>query len=95
MVILPEGVCCVSCSSVQVIRFGHTENGNQRYRCRACGKSFCLHPGTTAYPAEFKEQVLKAYQERASMRGVCRIFGISRNTLIKWLGEKSTGASST
>ncbi len=94
MVVLSETVCCVSCSSSDIIRFGTTDGGNQRYRCRACSKTFCLNPGTRAYPAEFKEQVLKAYQERASMRGVCRIFGISRNTLIKWLGEKSTNTAS-
>ena len=95
MVVLSETVCCVSCSSLEVIRFGTTDGGNQRYRCHTCGKTFCRNPGTRAYPQEFREQVLKSYQERASMRGVCRVFGISRNTLIKWLGKKSTGTAST
>lgn len=93
MVVLSEIVCCTHCSSSDVIRFGTTDGGNQRYRCHACGKTFCRNPGTRAHPQEFKEQVLNAYQERASMRGVCRVFGISRNTLIKWLGEKSTVTS--
>jgi transposase-like protein len=36
----------------------------------------------------FKEWVLVAYQERASMRGIARVFGISGNTLTRWLKEK-------
>jgi transposase-like protein len=46
------------------------------------------------YTEAFKEQVLAAYQERASMRGIARVFGISRNTLTRWLREKG-GASRT
>lgn len=93
MVILTEVVCCRACSSADVIRFGTTECGHQRYRCRACKKTFCRDPGTRAYSEPFKEQVLRAYQERSSMRGVCRIFNISRNTLIKWLREKKSDPS--
>lgn len=90
---LTEVVCCPACSSSDVIRFGTTECGNQRYRCRACRKTFCRDPRPRAYSDGFKEQVLRAYQERSSMRGVCRVFNISRNTLIKWLREKKSGPS--
>ena len=37
------------------------------------------------YSREFKERVLAAYQERASMRGISGVFGISGNTLVEWL----------
>jgi transposase-like protein len=34
---------------------------------------------------EQKEQILATYQERPSMRGIQRIYGVSRNTLAAWL----------
>ncbi len=75
-------VACPACATQDVIRFGTNASGKQRYRCRACKKTFVEQPHRSRLddPA-FVAQVLAAYQERASMRGVARIFGISRNTL--------------
>jgi len=84
-------VACPHCGCVDdVVRHGHTKGGNQRYRCLACKKTFCLHPGTSAPPEAFKQQVLAAYQERCSMRGISRVFGISRTTLADWIEKKSS-----
>ena len=83
-------VACRHCGCVDdIVRHGSTKGGNPRYRCRACKQTFCLNPGTTAHSEAFKEQVLQAYQERCSMRGVCRLFGISRTTLAHWIEKKS------
>ncbi len=85
-------VTCPHClDAASVRRFGAHRGGNPRYQCTACNRTFCRHPGTTAHPPEFRERVLRAYQERASMRGICRTFGISRSTLYAWLGEKKRG----
>ena len=82
-------ICCPRCEPVQrVHRFGKHKGGNPRYRCGACALTFCRNPGTTAHPPEFRAMVLRAYQERASMRGICRTFGIGRMTLYASLGEK-------
>lgn len=32
-----------------------------------------------------REQVLKAYQERVSLRGLTRSFGIARHRVMKWI----------
>ena len=85
-----QTITCPHCKDVDsIVRHGRTRGGNQRFRCRACGKTFCLNPGTTAHPDAFKQHVLAACHERASLRGVCRVFGISRNTLADWLEKKS------
>jgi transposase-like protein len=82
-------VTCPHCDKADtVIKFGTHRGGNPRYQCRACDKTFCQNPGTTAHPPEFKAMVLRAYQERSSMRGICRTFRIGRNTLYAWLAEK-------
>jgi len=31
--------------------------------------------------------VLRAYQERSSLRGLSRTFGITRKTITQWLGN--------
>jgi transposase-like protein len=80
-------VVCPDCQSQSVIRFGKTRGGHPRFRCKDCPRCFSDVP-PRAHTQEFKEQVLAAYQERASMRGIARAFRISRNTLVKWLKEK-------
>lgn len=74
-----------------MIRFGKTSGGQSRFRCKGdgCGRTFCTSTGAPRGASdEFKEQVIAAYQERSSMRGIARTFKISRNTLAKWLREK-------
>lgn len=76
---------CRHCQSQNVIRHGTDANGTQRYRCQDCQRTFRQQPKCRAHPGEFRARVLAAYQERCSMRGVCRIFGIDRETLTNWL----------
>ena len=76
---------CRHCGGINVIRHGYTRKGKQRYRCRTCDRSFVEDPDSAAYDPARKEQILRAYHERASLRGISRIFGVSRNTLTRWL----------
>jgi len=84
-----EYVTCRFCQSRNVIRHGRAE-GVQRYRCHDCGRTFRTDPGSAAHPERFRAQVLAAYQERPSMRGITRVFGVSRQTVSVWL-KKSQG----
>ncbi len=81
-------VLCPGCQSRRVVKAGRHRGGNQRYKCSDCHKTFCLNPGTTQHPDKFKQRALAAVHEGCSQRGVCRIFGISRNTLAYWLEKK-------
>jgi transposase-like protein len=76
---------CRHCGSSNTIRHGYTRKSKQRYRCRSCGRSFVHHPGSAAYDPARKEEILRAYHERASLRGLSRIFGVSPNTVTRWL----------
>ncbi len=80
-------VVCPDCQSENVIRHGRTQTGYQRYRCKPCQATFSDAP-QRGHTEAFKQQVLAAYQERSSMRGIQRVFKISRNTLTVWLKEK-------
>jgi transposase-like protein len=76
------------------MRFGHLRSGKQRYRCHACRHTFCDNPTPRQTDPVRKAQILAAYQERCSMRGVARVFGVSRNTLAGWLKKTHEPASS-
>ena len=78
---------CPDCRSEQLIRDGYARNGKQRYRCRGCGRRSREHPHT-GYSEEFKAQVLAAYHERMSLRGIERTFGVSRHTVTSWLKKR-------
>ena len=80
---------CPSCGSEQVIRHGKAANRKQRYRCRGCTYTFCEDPQPNGYTQEQKAQILAAYRERSSLRGLTRIFGVSRTTVSAWLKEQA------
>jgi insertion element IS1 protein InsB len=83
MVILT--VQCRFCESENIRKNGHAPNGKQRYQCMNCSRFFCENPSSPAYSEERKAEILRAYQERSSLRGLTRTFGVSRNTVKAWL----------
>ncbi len=85
-------VRCQACRSEKLIRDGYAANGKQRYRCRGCGKRSREAPDM-GYSEEFKAQVLAAYNERSSLRGIERTFGVSRHTVTSWLKKRRADAS--
>jgi len=84
---------CCHCESEKVVRDGKAPNGKQRFRCRTCGRRSREHPGSASHSEEFKEQVLRAYHERTSLRGLQRVFGVSRQTVTKWLKKSVSVAT--
>jgi len=77
---------CRSCGSENIIRNGHNKCGNPQYLCKECGACRVLTP-KTGYTAEQKTTILKAYRERMSLRGIQRVFGVWRTTVLRWLKQ--------
>ena len=75
---------CRACQSENIVKNGRNSCGKQQYRCKDCGTYKVLEP-TVRYSEGRKEEILRAYQELASLRGICRVFGVSRPTLAAWL----------
>lgn len=80
---------CPRCQSKDLIRYGRAPNGKQRFRCHPCAHTFRENPGERGYSAARKREILAAYQERTSLRGLTRIFGVSRTTVSTWLKEQA------
>lgn len=89
-----QTVRCYHCNSEQIKKNGFAPNGKQKYRCKDCGKASRETPAAKGYSEEKKEEILGAYQERSSLRGLTRTFGVSRTTVTKWL-KKSPDAGRT
>jgi transposase-like protein len=80
---------CRYCGSEHLRKNGHTVRGAQRAKCLDCQRTLVLDPKGPRYGPAFKEQVLAAYQDRMSLRGIKRTFGVCYQTVMVWLGEKS------
>ena len=81
-------VLCQHCRSQNIIRFGLAPNGKQRYLCHDCGRRSRDDPSSNAYSDDEREQILRAYSERSSLRGLSRTFGVARNTVTKWIKKR-------
>lgn len=75
-----------------MVKNGHNAGGSQQYWCKDCGKRGVLEP-KRGYTEEQKEQILAAYFERPSMRGIQHIFGVSRPTLASRLKKDEAKSS--
>jgi len=82
---------CPHCGGARLQKNGHTQRGAQRALCLDCQRTFTLTPKGPRYDQKFKDQVVAAYQDRMSTRGIQRSFGVCYQTLMVWVGEKSGG----
>jgi len=76
---------CTKCGSNNLRRNGKTAAGKQKYACKDCGAYGSVEPTDRAYSEEERAPILAAYQERSSLRGLERTFGVARQTVAKWL----------
>ena len=79
---------CPKCGSDKIRKNGFTVGGKQKYHCSACNSYGSLNP-QKGYSDEQRALVLDAYLERTSLRGLERVFSISRQTIAKWLKKSS------
>ena len=78
-------ITCYHCDSENIVKNGKAPNGKQKYLCHDCHRQSRENPDSNAYPPQRREEILRAYQERSSLRGLARTFGVSRNTVTRWL----------
>lgn len=82
---------CTRCGSQHIKKNGTAPNGKQKFYCHACQAYGVLNP-EPRYSPERQEEILRAYQERSSLRGIERIFGVARQTVAQWLKKKSNSS---
>ena len=71
-----------------MIKFGKTKQGRQRYRCKVCLESFCDRKGTLFYGKHTDEaqiiEVLMMLIEKMSIAAISRVKGIKEDTILSW-----------
>ena len=74
-----------------IIRFGLTKAGRQRYQCQTCGQTFTETKGTLFYrrrtPAEEILKTLAQIAEAQRISSVTRTTGHKEDTVLAWLRE--------
>lgn len=74
-----------------IIKFGKTRQGRQRYRCKACSMSFCERTGTLFHGKHTDEdtiiEVLMMLIEKMSIAAISRVKGIKEDTILSWVRE--------
>jgi len=70
-----------------VVKNGKNSASSQQFLCKDCHKSVVMDPQNQRSQAE-QDEILSAYHERPSMRGIARMYHVSRNTLKKLLKKK-------
>ena len=85
-----EVIAWPHCGSNDVVKNGFApNNGKQKYLCHTCRRQSREDPSPNGYTDERKEETLRAYQERSSLHGLRRTFGVSPTTVIGWLNKSS------
>lgn len=83
-------------SKVEIIRFGQTAKGTQRFRCKVCGKVFVETTGTVFYRKRTaRKDILESLAllaEGVRISSVSRAKGFKEDTLLGWLREAAQHA---
>ncbi len=79
---------CPKCGCPDLVKNGRTRTGQQKYHCKACRRYGTLDT-QDARRAQQRQMIEQLHTERVSHRGIARVTGLSRTTLIKWLKKSS------
>ena len=67
---------CPRCHSHKIIKNGKTYYGKQNHKCKTCDRQFVVDNNHTVNE-ELREIARRSLLERLSLRGICRIIGVS------------------
>jgi transposase-like protein len=80
-----------------MIKYGKTDSGVQRYRCKTCRKAFVETKGTMFYRIRHSEEevveCLEMATDRSSLAAIHRIKGIKEETVSVWLERAASHAN--
>jgi len=80
MIIETKVYTCRRCQSEDLVKNGTNASGSSQCHCKACGAYGVLERKERVME-EKKELIINICQERCSMRGIKRTFGVSRTNI--------------
>ena len=97
----PNEVCAdysqrQSKSQKNIVKFGKTKAGRQRYKCKTCGSTFTETRGTIFYrrrvPADEIIETLAFLAEGSRISSLTRVKGYKEDTILAWLRDAAEHA---
>jgi len=85
-----QNILCPHCGGKNLQKNGHRPNGDQRWRCNECRKSFQQYYRYNARKHGVKEQIVELTLNSSGVRDISRILKISRNTVSAELKKNAT-----
>src|SRR5262245_118377 len=76
---------CPQCELSHIKRNGYTHYGKQNYRCKDCARQFV--EDSQRIGEEMKDLIKVLLLERLSLRGICRVTGVSLTWLLDFIAE--------
>ena len=74
---------CPRCQLSHIKKNGHTYYGKQNYQCLLCERQFVIRDETVSEPR--KDLIKSLLLERISLRGICRVLGVSLSWLLNFV----------
>lgn len=81
-------VRCPHCQSSEVVRYGKSTNGKQRFRCLKSECPYQTFSLNLAYPGrnrEVKQQIVEMTLNGSGVRDIARVLRVSTSTVIREL----------
>jgi len=82
-------IVCPQCGCTDLVKNGHSEKGTQRYRCKACKKSFQTDYAYKAWEPGMKDKIDEQTLNSSGVRDIARNLKINKNTVIAHLKKKN------
>ncbi len=80
-------IACRRCGSTTIRKNGHTKHGRQKMHCTTCNFHSTVDTRIEERAKKMAD-VERLHHERVSQRGIARVTGVSRSTIIEWLKKK-------
>ena len=82
---------CPNCYDTELVKFGKTRQGKQRFQCRSVtceGRTFILDHSYPGRSREVKQQIIDMAMNGSGIRDTARVLHISPSTVINELKKR-------
>lgn len=82
---------CPECQrSHRQVKAGRAVNGNQRYKCQDCKRTYVQENRRFRFPSELRAKAVEMFQAGLSYRQIGRLLDVNHQTVASWLPRKCT-----
>jgi len=89
-----KDICCPNCKCNNIVKNGRRSNGDQRWRCNECKKSFQLDYRYNANQPGIGQKIDNQILNSSGVRDTARILQINPNTVVNHLKKRAKNRKS-